>query len=118
MRDKPVCGLCGEPMPEGEEMFKNHGYSGPCPKPAVERPKEDIFQEYLERAEKAGVVDFAVRIVRSPEGLLDFYIHPHGRDGETGDFTVAGGFVTQIRDRKGTRLGAGSSRSAIELLGS
>jgi hypothetical protein len=26
------CELCGEPMPEGEEMFKFHGYSGPCPK--------------------------------------------------------------------------------------
>lgn len=25
------CGLCGEPMPDGEEMFKYHGYSGPCP---------------------------------------------------------------------------------------
>lgn len=30
---KPVCALCGEPMPPGEEMFKMHGYSGPCPKP-------------------------------------------------------------------------------------
>lgn len=25
------CGLCGNPLPEGEEMFKYHGYSGPCP---------------------------------------------------------------------------------------
>ena len=31
----PTCALCGEPMPEGEEMFKYHGYSGPCPKPAL-----------------------------------------------------------------------------------
>lgn len=30
--DKAVCNLCGEPMPEGEEMFKYHGYSSPCPK--------------------------------------------------------------------------------------
>ena len=28
-----TCALCGEPMPEGEEMFKYHGYSGPCPTP-------------------------------------------------------------------------------------
>jgi len=28
---QPTCTLCGEPMPEGEEMFKYHGYSGPCP---------------------------------------------------------------------------------------
>ena len=27
------CKLCGEPMPEGEEMFFYHGYSGKCPKP-------------------------------------------------------------------------------------
>lgn len=27
------CELCGFPMPEGEEMFKYHGHSGPCPKP-------------------------------------------------------------------------------------
>jgi hypothetical protein len=31
--EKPTCELCGEPMPPGEEMFKFHGYSGPCPKP-------------------------------------------------------------------------------------
>lgn len=29
-----VCELCGQPMPEGEEMFKYHGYSGPCPNPS------------------------------------------------------------------------------------
>jgi hypothetical protein len=26
-----ICQLCGEPMPEGEEVFNYHGYSGPCP---------------------------------------------------------------------------------------
>ena len=26
-----LCGLCGQPMPKGEEMFKYHGYSGNCP---------------------------------------------------------------------------------------
>jgi hypothetical protein len=31
------CHLCGLAMPRGEECFKYHGYSGPCPKPA---PKE------------------------------------------------------------------------------
>lgn len=33
-----TCELCGEPMPAGEEMFKFHGYSGPCPKPPIEKP--------------------------------------------------------------------------------
>jgi hypothetical protein len=27
-----LCELCGEPMPLGEEMFKYHGLTGPCPK--------------------------------------------------------------------------------------
>lgn len=26
-----ICGLCGNPMPEGETMFQYHGFSGPCP---------------------------------------------------------------------------------------
>ena len=29
------CGLCGEPMPAGEEMFNYHGYSGGCPVPPL-----------------------------------------------------------------------------------
>ena len=37
MSDKPKCAICGEPMPEGEEMFKYHGYSGNCPKPPLPR---------------------------------------------------------------------------------
>lgn len=32
------CAVCGEPMPEGETMFKFHGYSGPCPKPPLPQP--------------------------------------------------------------------------------
>jgi len=35
-----TCSLCGEPMPAGEEMFKYHGYSGPCPKPALRPSRE------------------------------------------------------------------------------
>jgi hypothetical protein len=38
MSDKIACELCGEPMPEGEQMFKYHGYSGNCPKPPLPRP--------------------------------------------------------------------------------
>ena len=33
------CELCGEPMPEGETMFKFHGYSGPCPKPPLPKSR-------------------------------------------------------------------------------
>lgn len=34
-RDMGKCAICGEPMPEGEEMFAFHGYSGPCPAPPL-----------------------------------------------------------------------------------
>lgn len=39
MSNESRCELCGEPMPPGEEMFKYHGYSGPCPKPPLEQPE-------------------------------------------------------------------------------
>lgn len=41
----PTCRLCGNPMPEGEEMFKYHGYSGPCP------PKAKAMTTLEERIE-------------------------------------------------------------------
>ena len=41
-----VCALCGEPMPPGEEMFKYHGYSGPCPKAApVAEPEYSLMAD-------------------------------------------------------------------------
>jgi chromosome segregation ATPase len=39
--DKATCSLCGEPMPPGEEMFKYHGYSGPCPFVEAREAKAD-----------------------------------------------------------------------------
>jgi len=54
--------------------------------------KENVMsktlQGYFERGEKAGIIDYNLRVVRSPRGDLDFYLHPTGKDGETGDFTV------------------------------
>ena len=44
MSEQAKCGLCGEPMPEGEEMFNYHGYSGPCPKPPSGRC-EHVFSK-------------------------------------------------------------------------
>jgi hypothetical protein len=42
------CELCGEPMPPGEDMFKFHGYSGPCPKPPLEKPKPpEVMAEFV-----------------------------------------------------------------------
>lgn len=34
------CSICGEYMPLGEQMFKFHGYSGPCPKPPLLQPHQ------------------------------------------------------------------------------
>lgn len=38
------CTICGEPMREGEYMFKMHGYSGPCPKPPLPKPPTEAEQ--------------------------------------------------------------------------
>ena len=42
MTEQAMCELCGEPMPTGEEMFKFHGYSGPCPKPPLPKSEPEI----------------------------------------------------------------------------
>ena len=34
-------------MPEGEEMFNYHGYSGPCPKPHLKREEPDDYVAFL-----------------------------------------------------------------------
>lgn len=43
VKEKALCQLCGEPMPEGEEMFNYHGYSGDCPKPPKEIEQVSSF---------------------------------------------------------------------------
>lgn len=45
MNEKEKCQLCGEPMPEGEEMFNYHGYSGKCPKPPLKNPPTEKQEE-------------------------------------------------------------------------
>ena len=48
------CSICGEPMPEGETMFKFHGYSGPCPKPPLLQPHQRrVLDEKTELDKKA-----------------------------------------------------------------
>lgn len=37
------CELCGYPMPEGEEMFKFHGYSCPCPNLPIQKETADTI---------------------------------------------------------------------------
>jgi hypothetical protein len=50
----PNCELCGEPMAEGEEMFKYHGSLGPCPKPPLPKPSIEAVIEYVHRKDDAG----------------------------------------------------------------
>ena len=56
MTDVHRCELCGEPMPAGEEMFRQHGYSGPCPKPPLPRSNRrtgETAQAHAKRALEA-----------------------------------------------------------------
>lgn len=36
------CELCGHPMPEGEEVFRYHGYSCPCPGPPLPEEQKQL----------------------------------------------------------------------------
>lgn len=58
------CEICGEPMPEGETMFKFHGYSGPCPKLPLQ--KTEVVAEYVFRDMKDGELWLDVRVNRQP----------------------------------------------------
>lgn len=53
MSEPAKCGLCGEPMPKGEEVFRYHGYSGPCPKKKEPIPDPKL-QEHWEEFVRAG----------------------------------------------------------------
>jgi hypothetical protein len=54
IEERPKCGLCGEPMPAGEEMFNYHGYSGNCPK------KETRPETYIEEQDMCKQTAFPV----------------------------------------------------------
>lgn len=67
------CELCGEPMPPNEQMFKFHGYSGPCPKPV--KSQEEIEKEHKEADKKR--VEQAAR-----EGFYGSQYVPEGKKSE------------------------------------
>lgn len=64
------CGLCGEPMQPGEEMFKFHGSMGDCPKPPLGVKASETRQEYREltEAEKGQIAS----IKHSGEEMIRF----------------------------------------------
>ena len=52
------CEVCGEPMPEGETMFKYHGYSGPCPTPGNASVFEnETFQNIIRTTVRSRITD-------------------------------------------------------------
>lgn len=82
---KPVCQLCGEPMPAGEEMFNYHGYSGNCPKPPVPAPmsppsatadKATPRPWHVDRSDKEADIHSAYGMVAKTMG------HPNNQDAE------------------------------------
>lgn len=78
--DEPAkCELCGEPMPPGEEMFKYHGYSGPCPKPPLPQEQGKPF-------------DAGGQQIIKPGGRIA-YILPCGHDVSNRDVTLESGTV-------------------------
>lgn len=70
------CERCGELLPEGERMFKYHGYSGSCPKGP--RP----------RAQRVGIVEYLRG--RANDGQFYLQIKFDGVD-----FNILGPFDTQ-----------------------
>lgn len=46
------CNICGEDMPENEQMFMFHGYSGPCPKPPLLQPHQQRVVTEKEELDK------------------------------------------------------------------
>lgn len=62
------CELCGEPMPKGEEMFKFHGYSGPCPKPHLHRPVPQQNVKAIKEAQLLSLLEEAWGIIANAGG--------------------------------------------------
>ena len=72
MSEQATCELCGEPMPVGEEMFKFHGYSGPCPKPPLPREPANSYESLLTShadllAALKGIIDIGKRDMSNPK---------------------------------------------------
>lgn len=58
--------------------------------------KSFTLQEYPEGADAAGNIDHSIRARVDASGVVSFYIHPSGADGETMDFTVKGNVLTPV----------------------
>lgn len=81
-----LCELCGEPMPDGEEVFKFHGYSGNCPKPP--KQKTEVVAEYIFRDIRDGEFWIDIKINREPYCSLGPFDTENERQKVHDDFLV------------------------------
>lgn len=75
MSEQTKCGLCGEPMPPGEEMFQYHGYSGPCPKPPAAPVQQEPVAWLIDENEPSEFVTRSANIGVHCKGQ-PLYTHP------------------------------------------
>lgn len=52
--------------------------------------KMKSLEQYLRENVQKGAIDHIIRASVDSDGLVTFYIHPHGVDGDTLDFSVDG----------------------------
>ncbi|CAO3428679.1 hypothetical protein [Azospirillum argentinense] len=52
------------------------------------------LEQFFRDAASASIIDFALRATVVDGERVTFYVHPHGKDGETLDFTVTGNVLT------------------------
>lgn len=74
--ERPTCGMCGEPMPPGEEMFMYHGHSGPCPKPVLETAKP-LPTEPQPAPRPCDCRELVARLTECVEALASRRVFPH-----------------------------------------
>lgn len=81
-RDVRLCELCGNAMPAGEEVFRYHGRTGPCPSvtDAVTLASARANARLLYSWEFSG---YQCRIVETQPGMIQFQQRgPDSSDGE------------------------------------
>lgn len=56
------CTICGEPMPDGEQMFKYHGYSGPCPAPPLPKKATEVEALVMRIYDRLAAINDAIEV--------------------------------------------------------
>lgn len=113
-----TCELCGDPMPPGEEMFKFHGYSGPCPKPPLSKPElsnlpDDTLREFW-RSVQGGNAELTGPLIRFA-GLV-YRAAKAGAYPQTGERVKTKTELEALRDRVLDMSPADRLRLCVELL--